>query len=56
MLENKDIVVNIQDIEQLDKKNLIVTGKMKIESSETEDGETEYDTDSYKVDFELEAK
>ena len=49
------IVLNL-DIEQLDKKNLIVTGKMKIEESETEDGETEYDTDSYKVDFELEAK
>ena len=44
------------DIEQLDKKELILSGKMKIEYIETEDGYTYHDTENFKVAYELEAK
>lgn len=44
------------DIEQLDKKELVVSGKMKVEYSEYEDGNTYHDTETYNVSYELEAK
>ena len=44
------------DIEQLDKKELVVSGKMKIEYRETEDGNTYHDSRVYNVAYELEAK
>ena len=44
------------DIEQLDKKELVVSGKMKVEYSEYEDGNTYHYTDTYNVAYELEPK
>ena len=44
------------DIEQLDKKELVVSGKMRVEYSENEDGYTYHDTETYNVAYELEPK
>lgn len=52
----KQNIVFTFDIEQLDKSNLVVSGKMKEDWSETEDGETYHGTGSYKTEYELEAK
>ncbi len=49
-------IVITMDIEQLDKEKLILSGKMKIEDSYTEDGYTDYDSEVIKVAYELEAK
>ena len=49
-------IVITMDIEKLDKEELILSGKMKIEDSYTEDGYTDYDSEVIKVAYELAAK
>jgi len=49
-------IIYTLDIDQLDNKNLVVSGKAKEIYTETEDGYTDTDTDSWSVSYELEAK